>query len=839
MTIYATGNPVGSTNPKDLIDNSQNFDYLSIGPLLSYPDRRGVNRLSWAGIEASFAAAQADKEERFQQFLLSSGYQFIGDYAPGLLVAERNQIFRKDGEFYRAGAALALPYTTTGVWADESAKFVSVGDAALRQEMASPTGSTLMKHLESFAGTVLRKISDMMSESGLSVETFGGVAGGVADSTAGFATMEAAVTGREVNLNGRTYLVSTVPVGNTYVNGFFKVGATTYNANLDAGSIASQTDTGGIEPAYTGGTDDTPTVPGRSTTWNRVMAAVSNCRVMFVRGFVAGSIYTWCKSNVGFAGASRQCVVDGPQSSTISSEECQSYGFRASHYGSAFGYAEVSSGGSMFSRLPRVAGSYVLLAATNTSRIGTGSKARIRPVVVGGQVIDYVVERPGSRYVVTDTDTLVVDRSSFGSGATFTITVDGSGGITAAIPVLLGSGYTTPDSVEVRLLQREVQCAQVATQTSVISGPTAANCMIAASVGSTITNTQQGFIGSSDASTVTGARGTVLGSSGSNATASGAMVLGATLCDSISDRSVIIGRRGIADNAGSLVIAENPGGNRATSNKVLEATSAGNLRLKGIVSPGTIFTDYAEMFENCVIGAIPTGTIVARVRNKVRPARKGDKILGVVSATAAFVAGDTQLCWAYRYVYDKLDRPVMRDVEMVKWQGFQPYEGTVEHAHELHLTIPAHANFFTRDMAIENATGEEAIAPVDCVSWEGTEGYDGSVETCELEIPDYAVHAVEQHQKENDQYDPTQVNVPRSARPDEWTCVGLMGQLRVLVGADVAQAMDSAGDDDVIYVAADGSLSDVPTRLECMVIRTPYNAADGYAIALCLSVGGN
>ena len=158
MTIHATFNPIGSTNPKDLIDNAQNLDYLILGPALLYPDRRSVNRLSWAGIEASFAAAQAqrdlefdasqvDKETRFDSFIQSWGYDYLGDYDVDgpLTITEYNQVFAKDGGFWKATAPLQLPYTTTGNWASESGFFVFSGDAVIRQDLASDTGAELVK----------------------------------------------------------------------------------------------------------------------------------------------------------------------------------------------------------------------------------------------------------------------------------------------------------------------------------------------------------------------------------------------------------------------------------------------------------------------------------------------------------------------------------------------------------------------------------------------------------------------------------------------------------------------------------------------------------------------
>lgn len=92
--------------------------------------------------EAEFVVSQADKETRFQQFLLNSGYQFLGDYENGpYTITARNQIIRYQNEFWRLNAATNPPYTTTGVnstsWATDVTHLVSVGDATLRQNLSS------------------------------------------------------------------------------------------------------------------------------------------------------------------------------------------------------------------------------------------------------------------------------------------------------------------------------------------------------------------------------------------------------------------------------------------------------------------------------------------------------------------------------------------------------------------------------------------------------------------------------------------------------------------------------------------------------------------------------
>lgn len=65
MTTYATGNPIGSTEVKDLFDNAQNLDnFINNRGVPVFADRLGVPRKTWAGIEAQaqldIAAAVAE-----------------------------------------------------------------------------------------------------------------------------------------------------------------------------------------------------------------------------------------------------------------------------------------------------------------------------------------------------------------------------------------------------------------------------------------------------------------------------------------------------------------------------------------------------------------------------------------------------------------------------------------------------------------------------------------------------------------------------------------------------------------------------------------------------------
>ncbi|MGV1608489.1 hypothetical protein ACVSST_15215, partial [Klebsiella pneumoniae] len=76
--------------------------------------------------ESTFSESQTDKENRFQQFLLSSGYVFLGDYENGpFQFSARNQYIRYDNQYYRLNAATDVGFTTTGTDATSFASDVT------------------------------------------------------------------------------------------------------------------------------------------------------------------------------------------------------------------------------------------------------------------------------------------------------------------------------------------------------------------------------------------------------------------------------------------------------------------------------------------------------------------------------------------------------------------------------------------------------------------------------------------------------------------------------------------------------------------------------------------
>ncbi|HHA1251571.1 TPA: hypothetical protein ACOELP_001026, partial [Enterobacter hormaechei] len=150
MTTYATNNPIGSMDPKDLFDNAQNLDF-AVNDITQaiWKDRFGRSRKSFWGMEREFLAQLLSQKQRFENFILSSGYKVVGEYTSGpLTITEYNQLIRYQNELWKLTAATSIPFTTTGndatSWANDSANFVSVGDAALRQELAASGGAALV-----------------------------------------------------------------------------------------------------------------------------------------------------------------------------------------------------------------------------------------------------------------------------------------------------------------------------------------------------------------------------------------------------------------------------------------------------------------------------------------------------------------------------------------------------------------------------------------------------------------------------------------------------------------------------------------------------------------------
>lgn len=140
----ADNEKLGSTSPQVLLKNAINLDKLvNDRESESLPDRFAVLRRTWFGMETAHDRQMQSQENRFDTFIASSGYEVIGDYTAGpLTLTEYNQLIRYNNELYKLTAATDIPFTTAGntdeTWtSNDAAHFVSVGDAALRQNLGS------------------------------------------------------------------------------------------------------------------------------------------------------------------------------------------------------------------------------------------------------------------------------------------------------------------------------------------------------------------------------------------------------------------------------------------------------------------------------------------------------------------------------------------------------------------------------------------------------------------------------------------------------------------------------------------------------------------------------
>jgi hypothetical protein len=189
---YNTGNAPGSTHPKDLIDNSEDLDFLMTGSGVSHPNRLGVPLKSMQGMQQEFNADQisrantfiatqnekqvafdaaqlaradeysADKLSRdtefdtdqtnrdtefdtdqtnrdtqFNTFMSSSGLEPPIAYVSGILLDRVTKTVLYLGNEYRVRTAF-MPLTTS-TWAVDEAKLLLVGDDSLRQALSNPT----------------------------------------------------------------------------------------------------------------------------------------------------------------------------------------------------------------------------------------------------------------------------------------------------------------------------------------------------------------------------------------------------------------------------------------------------------------------------------------------------------------------------------------------------------------------------------------------------------------------------------------------------------------------------------------------------------------------------
>ncbi|MCW8277191.1 hypothetical protein IMF27_17225 [Pseudomonas sp. PCH199] len=195
---YNTGNPPGSSSPKDLIDNAEDFDFLLTGAGVSHPNRLGVPLKSWKGMEAEFDADQAERvaefddsqdlrEVQFNTYLDSTGFENPPlNYVDGtpLQVDRATQLVVRDGNLYTVKRPASFPHTLTGTWGADQTHLVLRSDQTVRQDLADPlTGPEMLGFRQLSTNASSRTVADRLRET-VSVKDFGVKGDGITDDTA-------------------------------------------------------------------------------------------------------------------------------------------------------------------------------------------------------------------------------------------------------------------------------------------------------------------------------------------------------------------------------------------------------------------------------------------------------------------------------------------------------------------------------------------------------------------------------------------------------------------------------------------------------------------------------
>ncbi|MFG6089038.1 tail fiber/spike domain-containing protein [Enterobacter soli] len=213
MTTYATNNSLGSTDPRDLYDNSQNFDHLANDQVNeSWNDRFGNPRKTWHGIETM----ATDAIEGYGWILMDSFQagatltlpnQALRDTATG-------EYYRWDGSFLPSGKIVPVGSTPATAGGVGIGAWVSVGDAALRSALASSAGGGMIGMPQ--GGTLAQNLVTV------SVDAFGADPTGATDSSPAVIAALQSVYG--TTLDSKYYALRTKYVQILFGNGTYMLG---------------------------------------------------------------------------------------------------------------------------------------------------------------------------------------------------------------------------------------------------------------------------------------------------------------------------------------------------------------------------------------------------------------------------------------------------------------------------------------------------------------------------------------------------------------------------------------------------------------------------------------
>lgn len=534
-----------------------------------------------------------------------------------------------------------------------------------------------------------------------------------------------------------------------------KFGAYPIPAMQNSGMISSARDTGGVGLAYAGGVYGNDSYSGRSNDNLFVTVGSQGSRAAGPsRAGVYSSIYSAAFGNVSAVIAGRHSYVAVPQAVIIGSEECAVRGpFRGTIAASINSVSTGESNIIAACRATFVSSRNGGAISSAGAYVGRGGGWKPLAQFLGGAITGVTTDRDlygvlqlGTRYRVNQTIKFV-DRMTGAADATGRITsVNAEGGVTGAVIDVPGTNYgTTPapdgkfyvdayvddDSGDFSLILASSAYAEV----------TGLGSAIIASSGQSANFARVGGDGSavlaSTDSQVDANQGAVIASVGSSipATSGVSAVIAGNNSQVTAAEAVVFGRRTINPTTRELAGGDNAAGVALSSNRKWSISNAtGVIKSVTTFSASGTFADFGEYFENRDEGVIPFGTIVMLDGDKITAWDGEGAVLGVISATVAFMGNDADFEWQGRWL-----------------------------------------------------KGDFGEAIVDS-------------EGLPIENPDY---------------DPAKEMLARSARPDQWSPVGLLGQVFTRVSS-------SARPGDVIG-----------GKLRVMSITKKYSARTGYAVAKC------
>ncbi len=169
----------------------------------------------------------------------------------------------------------------------------------------------------------------------------------------------------------------------------------------------------------------------------------------------------------------------------------------------------------------------------------------------------------------------------------------------------------------------------------------------------------------------------------------------------------------------------------------MKLTAGGNVTADGSFTGGG--ADYAEYFESISGKSIPVGTTVILEGDKIRPAKKGEEPIGVISTRPSIIGNsesDAGENWQGKYLKNDFGEFIYEEADFWRLKKEKKLEGGGK--------------------IIEKLNG-----------W------------CdEKSVPEGAVITKEKRRKINPAWNPNQEYIPRKDR-SEWNIVGLIGQVRI------------------------------------------------------------